>query len=98
VDACVVTSIDAIVSPDREQDLLDGFRAMNEVPKPDGLMRSELLRGQGGTRRIQTVWRDRAALMAVRDSGKPPAALELLDRVGAEHSHGVFSVQQSYGC
>ncbi|MEA2715854.1 MAG: hypothetical protein QOI99_171 [Actinomycetota bacterium] len=93
----VVTAVDATVDPEREQDLLDGYRQMISAPKPDGLVRSELLRGQGGRWRIQTTWRNREALVALRTSGHPPAALELLDRVGAEHSHGVFTVEESFG-
>lgn len=92
----VVTAVDARVDPKREDDLLEGFRQLNEGQKPDGLLRSELLRGQGGAWRIQTTWRDRDALMAVRNSGKSPGALELLDRLGAEHSHAVFSIEQSH--
>ena len=34
--------------------------------------------------------------MAVRDSGEPPAALALLDSLGAGHSHAVFTIEQSY--
>jgi hypothetical protein len=96
VSAEIVTAIDATIDQDREQDLLDGYRPLMEAPKPDGLLHSELLRGQGGLWRIQTTWRDRDALMAVRNSGRPPAALELLDRMHAEHSHGVFTVEASY--
>lgn len=92
----VVTVVEATVDPDREEDLLDGYRRMIEGPKPDGLLRTELLRGQEGQWRIQTTWRDRDALIAMRNSGSPPAALELLDRVAAEHSHGVFTVEESY--
>ncbi len=96
MSAEVVTAVDATVDPEREQDLLHGYRQMNAGPKPDGFLHSELLRGQGGLWRIQTTWRDRDALMALRRSGKPPAALELLDRLGAEHSHGVFAVEERY--
>ena len=92
----IVTFVDVNVAADREQELLDGFRQMNEGSKPRGLLRSELLRGQNGEWRIQTVWRDMDALMAVRNSGKPPAALALLDSLGAEHSHALFTVEQSY--
>ena len=34
--------------------------------------------------------------MGVRKSGKPPAALALLDRLGAEHSHTIFTLEQSH--
>jgi hypothetical protein len=92
----VVTTIDTRVQTQDEQDLLDGFSQINRATKPDGLVRSELLRGQEGAWRIQTTWRGREALLAVRDSGEPPAALALLDRLGAEHTHGVFTVEQTY--
>jgi heme-degrading monooxygenase HmoA len=92
----IVTIVDANVAADREQGLLDGFRQMNEGSKPPGLLRSELLRGQNGEWRIQTVWRDMDALMAVRNSGEPPAALALLDSLGAEHSHALFTLEQSH--
>jgi hypothetical protein len=96
MSARVVTVVDATIAQDREQELLDGFEQMNEQAKPAGLLASELLRGQNGAWRIQTVWQDRDALMAVRASGEPPAALALLDRLGVEHSHGLFTVEQSY--
>jgi hypothetical protein len=92
----VITSIDARVDPGREQELLDGYRELTNGKQPDGLLGSMLLRGQGGAWRIQTTWRDFDALMAVRSSGRPPAALELLDGLGAEHSHAVFVVEQSH--
>ena len=91
----IVTFVDVNVAADREQALLDGFSQMNEGSKPRGLLRSELLRGQNGAWRIQTVWRDMDALMAVHNSGKPPAALALLDSLGAEHSHALFTLEQS---
>jgi hypothetical protein len=68
----------------------------NVASDREQMLRSELLRGQNGAWRIQTVWRDAEALMAVRNSGEPPAALALLDRLGAEHSHAVFTVEQSH--
>ena len=92
----IVTIVDAQVPPEREADLLAGFERLTQEPQPDALLRSELLRGQDGARRIQTAWRDMAALQAVRQSGKPPAALELLDSVGAQHSHGWFVIEQSF--
>ncbi len=96
MSAEIVTVVDATVDADREQDLVAGYRQMTQGPIPDGLLRSELLRGQGGRWRIQTTWRDRDSLMAMRRGGRAPAALELFDAVGAEHSHGVFEVEESY--
>lgn len=92
----VMTAVTAIVAPEKEAALTDGFRDLTAGPTPDGLVRSELLRGQKGVWRIQSVWRDREALEAMRSSGDRPSALALFDRVGAEHSHEVFSVEHAY--
>ncbi len=92
----VVTAIDAKLDQNREQELLEGYRQLKQAPRPEGLLRAELLLGQAGKWRIQTTWRDREALMDTRKSGGAPAALELLDRLGAEHSHGAFTVEESY--
>lgn len=92
----IVTAVDAVVPAEAEAELLAGFRELASAQTPEGLLRSELLRGQSGAWRIQTTWRDRDALMALRASGNPPAALALLDRIGATHSHAVFTVADSF--
>jgi heme-degrading monooxygenase HmoA len=93
----VLTVVDAVVPGSREPELVAGFRALAAAEdQPPGLLRSELLRGQEGRWRIQTLWRDRAAVVALRQSGRPPAALELLRSVGAEHTHEVFTVEHSH--
>ena len=89
-----VTVVDTTVSADQEQLQVDGFRALNEGPRPAGLLRSELLRGQDGAWRIQSVWRDLEAVLALRRAGEPPAVLALLERIGAQHTHGTFTVEQ----
>lgn len=91
----VVTVVDATVDPAQEAELLEGFRQMIQGDKPEGMVRSELLRGQGGAWRIQTLWRDLEGLRAVRSSGQRPAALELFESLGAENSHSWFMVEQS---
>jgi quinol monooxygenase YgiN len=90
----ILITVSATVDPAREQELLDGFRKLM-AELPEGLLRTELLRGQDGGWRIASLWRDRAALMAARESGQRPAALALFERVGAEHSHDVFTVEAS---
>jgi quinol monooxygenase YgiN len=92
----LITSVSAVVEPERENELTSGFGELVAGTMPEGLLRAELLRGQNGTWRIQSLWRDRDALMAVRGSGEPPAALELFRRVGADHTHDVFTVEDSY--
>jgi hypothetical protein len=86
------------VPAEREGELLAGYRRLNENAKPDGLLRSELLRADGGRWLIQTLWRDKEAILAARRAGQPPAALVLLDGVGAAvHSHDVWTVADSFG-
>jgi heme-degrading monooxygenase HmoA len=92
----ILTAVTATVDANRESELTSGFRKLTAAPMPDGLIRTELLRGQNGSWRIQTLWRDRAALEAVRASPEPPAALELFRSVGADHSHEVFSVEHAH--
>jgi quinol monooxygenase YgiN len=88
----VLTEVSASVDPGRDDDLLAGFRELLVSSVPDGLLRTELLRGPGGTWRIQTLWRDPAALDAMRASGQPPAALTLFRSVGAEPSLTILEV------
>ena len=96
MSAQILTTVTATVDAAREPELTDGFRELTGRPMPDGIVRTELLRGQDGRWQIQTLWRDRTALEAVRDNPEPPAALELFRRVGADHSHAVFLVEQAH--
>ena len=93
--AQIVTVVDAREADDRVEELVAGFRAMVEADQPDGILHSELLRGQEGEWRIHTTWRDMESLIALRKAGAPPAALTLLDSVGAEHSHAWLAVEES---
>jgi hypothetical protein len=93
----ILTSVTAWVDADREEELITGFRNLLARPVPDGLLRTELLRGQNRIWRIETLWRDRAALEAVRTGPEPPAALEMFRTVGADISHEVFSVEYAHG-
>ena len=90
-----MTVVSAVVAADREPELIDGYREM-KTSMPEGLIRSELLRGQQGTWRIESLWRDLSTLQALRASGQRPAALELFESVGAEHSHDFYFVEEEY--
>ncbi len=92
----VVTSVDAKVDAEHESDLIAGYRRIIAGDRPEGLLRSELLRGQDGAWRIQSAWRDLEALNEVRNSGSPPAALALFESVGAEHSFTWFVVENGF--
>ena len=90
----ILTSVTLTVPEAREGEVVAAYRALAaDGPRPDGLLRSELLRGQSGRWLIQTLWRDREAILAARSSGAKPAALLLAEQLGAEHSHDVLAVE-----
>jgi len=89
----ILTDVTAAVDASREDDLVAGFTAMAAEPLPDGLLRTELLKGPDGRWRVQTLWRDRAALDAMRARPEPPAAPTLFRSVGAEPALQVLEVQ-----
>jgi len=94
--AQILTEVSATVDATREMELVTGYREITAGGVPDGLVRSELLRGQDRQWRIQTLWRDRAALEAMRARPEPPAALRLFRMVGAEPSLQVYEVQDRH--
>jgi hypothetical protein len=81
----------AHVAEDRTAELLEGYATLQAGPFPDGLMRTELLQGPDGQWRIQTLWRDRAALLAMRSS-EEPAAPRLFRQVGADPTLTILDV------
>ncbi|MCX4420310.1 hypothetical protein FNV62_40155 [Streptomyces sp. RLB3-17] len=89
----VLTEVSAIVTPEREADLVAAYRELVAHTLPDGLMRTELLGGQDGRWRIQTLWRDRAALDVVRAAPQGSAATRLFRGVGAEPALALFDVK-----
>jgi len=91
----VLTEVSAVVAPGREAELLAAYRALVAGPLPDGLVRTELLGGQDGRWRIHTLWRDRAALDAMRAAPDPPAAPRLFREVGAEPELAIFDIALS---
>ncbi|MFD9127570.1 antibiotic biosynthesis monooxygenase [Kitasatospora sp. NPDC059571] len=88
----VVSEVGAVVAPDREAELVALYRELVSGPLPDGLLRTELLRGPSGHWRIQSHWRDMTALEAVRNAPERPAAPQLFRRVGTEPELTVFTV------
>ena len=92
----VVTALDATISPELEAQLIEGYERMISADRPDGLLRAELLRGQDGAWRLQSTWRDMDALVAARQSGSPPAALQLLQSLGIESTHDWYIVEAGF--
>ncbi|HKT55486.1 MAG TPA: antibiotic biosynthesis monooxygenase [Microbacterium sp.] len=94
MSAQILTEVSAVVTEDREADLVAGFSALLSQELPDGLLRTELLRGADGAWRIQSLWRDRDALEAMRASPEPPAAPTLFRSVGADPTLSILVVAE----
>jgi len=88
----VVTVVSAVVDPLREADLTAAYEAVIGEDFLDGLLASALMRGSGDAWQIVTVWRDRAALEAMRASGEPPAAPRVFRQAGADPALAIFEV------
>ncbi|MEY9969131.1 hypothetical protein ABIA33_007218 [Streptacidiphilus sp. MAP12-16] len=88
----VLTEVSGVVRTEREADFLAAYRDLVARPLPDGLVRTELLSGPDGRWRIQTLWRDRAALDAMRASLDGPAAPKLFRDAGADPELALFDV------
>lgn len=96
MSAQILTEVSATVAVDRETELVNGYHEITSGGVPDGLVRTELLHGPDRQWRVQTVWRDRAALEAVRARPEPPAALQLFKSVGADPVVRVYEVEDRH--
>jgi hypothetical protein len=89
----VMTEVSAIVSEERADDVPGAFAELLQQPLPDGLIRTELLSGRHGEWRIQSLWRDQAALDAMRAGAEPPAAPTLFRQLGADPVLRIYDVR-----
>jgi hypothetical protein len=92
----ILTDVSATVDSEKHQQLVAAFQALGAEPMPDGLVRTELLRGREGLWRIQTLWRDREALDAMIASSEVPAARRLFQDVGATSALQVYEVRAEH--
>ena len=93
----IMTVTSARVDPTREADLIAAYRAVLAGKRPDGLVASALMRTQDYQWQIATLWRDRAALDAMRAGPEPPAAPRVFRSAGAEPVLTVFEVVEATG-
>jgi quinol monooxygenase YgiN len=92
----ILTEVTAFVPEDRATVVVEAYEELLRSPLPDGLLRTELLRGAEGEWRIQSLWRDRAALDAMRAAPEPAAAPALFGRLGADPVLRVYAVEMSH--
>ncbi len=89
----IMTEVTATVSAERVSDVPAAFAELAQRPLPDGLLRTELLAGRDGEWKIQSLWRDQAALDAMRAGAEPPAAPALFRRFGAEPVLAIYALR-----
>ena len=87
-----VTIVEGSVEAAREDDLRSAWEALTTV-LPAGFIESSLLRAEDGTWRIVSVWESQEAVMAMRASGEPPAALAMFERAGSAPSVSLWNVE-----
>ena len=90
----VLTEVRATVDPSRHEALVAGFEALLAESLPEGLLRTELLYVDDEWR-IQTLWRDREAVAAMRSGTDEPAAPKLFRSVGAHPELTILEVRAS---
>ena len=93
----VMTTLEAAVEEERWPLLVDAYEAARSIPEP-GLLESFLT--QDATHperwRIETLWRDRAALAAMRDAGTPRGVL-MFRAAGVEPTLAIATVRSTIG-
>jgi heme-degrading monooxygenase HmoA len=87
-----VTIVEGVVEAAREGDLRSAW-ADKTAALPAGFIESSLLRAENGTWRIVTVWESQEAVMAMRVSGEPPAALIMFEQAGSKPSVSMWTVE-----
>ena len=88
----ILTVVSADIDEDRAQGLVSAYEALLAEGVPDGLLQTQLLGDGNGHWAIHSLWRDRAALDAMRASPEPPAAPTLFRRFSAEPALSVMQV------
>lgn len=88
----ILTIVTADVDEGRAQELVAAYQALLAEGLPDGLLETRLLGDGQGHWAIHSLWRDRAALDALRAAPEPPAAPTLFRRFSAEPALVVMPV------
>ena len=93
----VLTIVTANVDEGRAQELVAAFDALLAEGLPEGLLHTLLLGDGQGHWAIHSLWRDSAALDAMRAAPAPPAAPALFRRFSGEPALLVMEVRADSG-
>jgi quinol monooxygenase YgiN len=88
----ILTIVTADVDQDQAQELIAAYETLIAGGLPDGLLETQLLGDGQGHWAIHSLWRDRAALDAMRAAPEPPAAPALFRRFSAEPALAIMPV------
>lgn len=91
----VMTILEAQVSPERWDALRESYETRARLPESGAIVESFLIQATeaADTWRIVTVWRDREALEAMRNSGETPTGILIFRDADAEPHLTVFTVR-----
>ena len=88
----VLTMVSAEVDQSQAEQLIAAYETLLAAGLPDGLLETQLLGDGQGRWAIHSLWRDRAALDAMRAAPEPPAAPALFRRFSADPALAIMSV------
>lgn len=88
----ILTIVTADVDEGQAQELIAAYETLLSRGLPDGLLETQLLGDGEGHWAIHSLWRDRAALDAMRAAPEPPAAPALFRRFSAEPALTIMPV------
>ena len=88
----ILTIVTADVDQGQAQDLIAAYEALLAAGLPDGLLETQLLGDGQGHWAIHSLWRDQAALDAMRSAPEPPAAPALFRRFSAEPTLAIMQI------
>jgi hypothetical protein len=92
----VLTIVSARLDARLERQVLAAYADLVQKPKPEGLLRTELLTNQEGEWQIHTLWRNHDALEAMRQEAAKPAAPALFHSLGAEPTLRVLRLEAAF--
>lgn len=88
----VLTIVTAEVDQSQAEELIAAYETLLSEGLPEGLLQTQLLGDGQGHWAIHSLWRDRAALDAIRAAPEPPAAPALFRRFSADPALTIMSV------
>ncbi|WP_042377349.1 antibiotic biosynthesis monooxygenase [Streptacidiphilus melanogenes] len=88
----VLAEVNVSVEAEHEDRLIAAYHRLIARPLPEGLLQTELLRGESGRWRIQTLWRDRSSMDAMRSTSAGPSAPRLFREMNAQPEFEIFEV------